>query len=277
MKKAVFLALLAALALVRPAHAQVEGAALCALAFGAQQQRLHESAVDSYTMCIDSGGLTTMQAAVAYYHRAASRRAMGAFEAAIVDYDEAIALQPNLALAYNGRGVTLATLGDIAGATADLERALAIDPGLVEAYQNLGYVHWKAGDLDAAIRAYDTALILTPDNAQRYLSAATPRLDARHDLEGALMLANAGLQLDPGLGPLHDLRGHVLALLGNEEGALVAFQTAMDVSGEQLVGTYETSLARQGYFAGTPDGEPDAEFVAALRACIAETCDLWAE
>lgn len=277
MKRMVVIALLTVLALVRPAHAQGEGAALCALAFSAQQGHLFESAIDSYTLCIESGGLTTMQAAVAYYHRATSRRALGDLETAIMDYNEAIALQPNLALAYNGRGVTLATLGDIEGAKADLEEALEIDPGLVEAYQNLGYVHWKDGDLDAAIRAYDTALILTPDNAQRYLNAATPRLDARRDLEGALMLADAGLRLDPELGPLHDLRGHVLAIRGDQDGALMAFQTAIDVSGAQLVGTYETSLARQGYFSGTPDGEPDADFVAALRACIAEACDLWAE
>ena len=270
-------AMIAILSALRPAAARGEGAALCALAFGAQQSHLYESAIDSYTMCIDSGGLTTMQAAVAYYHRASSRRVMGDLEAAIVDYDEAIALEPNLALAFNGRGVTRATLGDIEGARADLEQAIAIDPGLVEAYQNLGYVDWKAGDLDAAIRNYDSALILTPDNAQRYLNAALPRLDAHRDLEGALMLADAGLNIDPALGPLHDLRGHVLALLGNQEEALRAFQNAMDLGGSQLVGTYETSLARQGYFAGTPDGEPDAEFLAALRVCIAESCNLWAE
>jgi tetratricopeptide (TPR) repeat protein len=277
MKLLTILAVFLVLGGVRPALAQGEGAALCALAFGAQREHLYESAIDSYTMCIDSGGLTVNQAAVAYYHRANAWRAVGDPERAILDYDEAIALEPNLALAYNGRGVTLAALGDIEGATSDLRDAIAIDPGLVEAYQNLGYVYWKAGDLEEAIKASDTALLLTPDDPQRYMNAALPRLDGRIDLEGALMLADAGIKLAPDIGSLHDLRGHVLALLGQQDEALAAFQTAMDISGAQLVGTYETSLAHQGYFEGAPDGEPDAEFVAALKACIAEACDLWAE
>ncbi len=64
------------------------------------------------------------------------------------------------------------------------------------------------GELEKAIKASDTALLLTPDDPQRYMNAALPRLDGRIDLEGALMLADAGMQLAPDHGLLHDLRGH---------------------------------------------------------------------
>ncbi len=69
----------------------------------------------------------------------------------------------------------------------------------------------------------------------------------------------------------------ILALLDQPEESLRAFQKAMYISGAQLVGTYETSLARQGYLDAEPDGEPDADLLAALRVCIAEACDLRAQ
>ena len=54
------------------------------------------------------------------------------FRQAIVDFDRAIELEPNLALAYANRGRAHAELGDFEQAIADLTKALSLttDPGL---------------------------------------------------------------------------------------------------------------------------------------------------
>ncbi|MBN35398.1 MAG: hypothetical protein CMM46_11620 [Rhodospirillaceae bacterium] len=259
----------------KPAHA--DGAVLCTLGHAAHQQGLFDSAFDSYTLCLEEGGLRPEQAAVAYFRRASVRQALGDMDGVIEDYTLAIAEQANFALAFNSRGETYLARGNLDLAMADFEQATAIDLTLLGAWQNLGYQHWKSGAWEAAIRASDTALLLEPGNPQRYMSAALPRLDGRRDLHGALMLADAGLALAPDMGPLLDLKGHVLALLHRPDDALQAFMMAMDASGQQLIGTYETSLAYQGFYDGAPDGLMDDELVEALRGCVAAKCDLWAE
>jgi len=257
--------------------ARADGAVLCSLGTMAHQQGLFESAIDSYTLCLEEGDLTPEQAAVAYFRRASAWEAAGNRDAAIADYGLAIDSAPNFAMAFNNRGEAHVEQGDVALGLADFAHATALDPSLLAAWQNLGYQHWRADNMEGAIRASDTALMLDPANPQRYLTAALPRLDSGTDLEGALMLADAGLQLAPAMGPLHDLRGHVLALLDRPDDSFEAFRSAMEFSGAQLIGTYETSLAYQGYWDGTPDGEVDDAFLEALEACIAAKCDLWAE
>ena len=50
------------------------------------------------------------------------------YDAAIANYDRAIALEPNDADAYHNRGIAKDALGDYAGAIADYDRVVALDP-----------------------------------------------------------------------------------------------------------------------------------------------------
>ncbi|MBT5433351.1 MAG: tetratricopeptide repeat protein [Alphaproteobacteria bacterium] len=261
----------------RPATAQADGAVTCALAFSAQQQGLLESAIDSYTLCLEGGELTPEQAAVGYFRRASVWRTLENTDKAIEDFNLAIANQANFAMAFNSRAEILAERGELDQAIADFQQAVTLDPTLLVAWQSLGYQQWRAGNLEEAMQANDMALLLDPNNPQRYLTAVLPRLDSGQDLEGALAIADAGLNVASAMGPLHDVRGHILAQLNRTDDSFAAFRLAMEFSGSQLVGTYETSLAYQGYYEGVPDGEVDDAFLAALKACIAEACDLWAQ
>ena len=63
----------------------------------------------------------------------------GQWDEAIIEYGEAIELDPDLALAYNNRGLAYAGKGEAAKAVSDLERCveLSTDPGLVQAAQQI--------------------------------------------------------------------------------------------------------------------------------------------
>ena len=73
---------------------------------------------------------------LAYYSRGAAYAQMSKFEAAIADYDEAIRLRPDFAQAYYHRGLAHAFSADYAGAIDDMTRAL--DSGLSEKYLAFG-------------------------------------------------------------------------------------------------------------------------------------------
>jgi len=56
---------------------------------------------------------------------------------ALIEFGQALALDPNNAEYYNDRGVAMGMLGMTEAARADFQRALVIDPNLIEARQNL--------------------------------------------------------------------------------------------------------------------------------------------
>ena len=79
---------------------------------------------------------------------------------AIVQYTEAIGLDPTDAVAYNDRGFAYFALGDYAKAVDDLDRAIELDPRLATAYCNRANAECVLGAYDAAEADCDAALAL---------------------------------------------------------------------------------------------------------------------
>jgi tetratricopeptide (TPR) repeat protein len=57
----------------------------------------------------------------------------GAYDRAIADLDQALALNPNMAVGYRTRAIAYAGKGDHARAIADYDAALKLDPDLAGA------------------------------------------------------------------------------------------------------------------------------------------------
>ena len=71
------------------------------------------------------------------HHNAANEfREQGDWQEAIIEYDEAIKLDPQLALAYYNRGVAYHYLGQPKQALEDYDEALRLDPKHASAYAN---------------------------------------------------------------------------------------------------------------------------------------------
>jgi len=73
---------------------------------------------------------TFLNSGNAFYNRAD-------YDRALVDYDQAILLNPNLAEAFNNRGYVYFLMGDMAKAIADFEAALKLEPDYTSARNNL--------------------------------------------------------------------------------------------------------------------------------------------
>jgi tetratricopeptide (TPR) repeat protein len=65
-----------------------------------------------------------------YLNRGNGHLARKEFEAAIRDYDRAVALAPDFALAFKNRGIARTQMGDAERGNADLAKARQIDPRL---------------------------------------------------------------------------------------------------------------------------------------------------
>ena len=93
-------------------------------------------------------------------------------------------------------GTTLAAEGDMDAAIGQFQQALAINPNYFDALNNLGLAHSSKGDLDAAIMEYQQALLIKPEypGAHNNLGIAFAR---KGNLDAAILEFKESLQINP--------------------------------------------------------------------------------
>ncbi|MEU3558232.1 tetratricopeptide repeat protein [Streptomyces fragilis] len=98
----------------------------------------------------------------ARFHRGRAHLRAGRPEAAVRDLDVAVRLEPADARALSQRGEAHRRARRFDEAVADFTAALALDPGQVRALGSRGQVHQQAGRFDEAVADFTAALALDP-------------------------------------------------------------------------------------------------------------------
>src|SRR4029077_2393262 len=98
--------------------------------------------------------------AVARFNLANVLSELGRPDAAVAQYHQVLAIDPNHAETHGNLGAALIALGRTAEAIAHFERAVALKPDWFEAYDNLGRAYMATGDVRSAILAAGRALEL---------------------------------------------------------------------------------------------------------------------
>jgi len=106
--------------------------------------------------------LALRQSGEAYFYRASAFSYLGNDLYSIVDYTQAIAINPRYAEAYFNRAYSKSILGDKQGAIADLNQAIAINPQDANAYNQRGIIKSKLGDKQGAIADYSQSIAIDP-------------------------------------------------------------------------------------------------------------------
>jgi tetratricopeptide (TPR) repeat protein len=140
---------------------------------------------------------------VFYQGQCAFRR--GRHRDAVVAFSVCIGRAPTVAACPFNRALAFAALNEGDAALADYERALALDPGLSAAYLNRGLLHRERKELQAAVGDLETALRAGGDPVAVYYDLALVHRE-RGDRAAALDCANRVLQLDPRHVPARELR-----------------------------------------------------------------------
>ena len=112
----------------------------------------------------------SFETAKEYLIRGDSFSAIKDYGRAILDYDQAIRLNPEYAEAYNNRGYAYYWNGDATHAIADYSRAIELRPNYAYAYNNRGAAYMASGHPDQAINDLDHALNLQSDFPQAYIN-----------------------------------------------------------------------------------------------------------
>ena len=93
-------------------------------------------------------------------------------DAAIRDYDRAIALKPDFFDAYCNRGNACASAGRTDDAIRDLDKAIALKPDSAIVWYNRGNAYGLQGRDTEALHDYDKAIALQPDFSGAYKNRA---------------------------------------------------------------------------------------------------------
>jgi tetratricopeptide (TPR) repeat protein len=174
----------------------------------------------------------------AYDERGWTKLAKGDHKEAVPDFTRAIELDPTWHWAYGGRGQAQRLEGYHDGAILDFTRAIELEPSYAFAYTERGYARFAQGDYDGATADYARAIELDPSYQWAYdgLSAvawfrATTADPQLRDSAGAVELARKAVAFAPTSANFRNTLGAALYRAGQDEEALEALETSMDLSG----------------------------------------------
>jgi Tfp pilus assembly protein PilF len=147
---------------------------------------------------IESGKLSGEPLAMAYLKRGYTQQLDRRYDAALADYDQAVAAAPQLVLAYNTRALLLMGLGRFDQALADAEQVIALSPpNDVDGYLLRGDILIARHDYAGALSAYDEALARDPKNWLGYGGRGTVLAELGEE-DRALLDLDRAVELDPG-------------------------------------------------------------------------------
>ncbi|MBS0243235.1 MAG: tetratricopeptide repeat protein [Proteobacteria bacterium] len=112
------------------------------------------------TAIIESNEAGDSEKSQAYSMRALSLSLKQQYEAAIHDYDSAIAINPNFAVALNNRAWAYFKWGRAADGVTDVEQSLRLNPMSEHTWDTRGHIRQVMGNPDGAFTDYQQAMII---------------------------------------------------------------------------------------------------------------------
>lgn len=173
----------------------------------------------------------------AFHQRGLARQTKGDFDGALADYTQVLSLDPKQADAYSNRGFIKQAKGDFDGALADYAQALLLDPKISAAYYNKGLIEAQKGYLDGAIADYDHALELDPKMALAFYNRGIAK-NTEGNLDGAIADYTQALVLNPKIAPAYYKRGFARQTKGDSEGALADYAQAVALDPKMAAAFY---------------------------------------
>jgi len=179
---------------------------------------------------------------------------------AMSDLDQAVKLKPDYAAALVVRGELKLASKDAAGASADFDAALRADPNAGAAIAQSYLVAGRLADADRVATAYIAAHPRNEDLTQALAVRCRARAFSGDGLEQALKDCDDAIRFRPGIGEVYGSRGLVEMRLGKTDAAVGDFNQAIRLQSRAPWALYGRGLieARRGLKA-----QSDADLAAA--------------
>ena len=185
----------------------------------------------------------------AHCNRGVVLQRLNRFEEALASYAQTVALHPEDALAHYNAGTLLRELQRPEAALASFARAIAASPTYAAAFYNRGMLLQEQGEWDAALADYDRALTIDPRFAQCHVARGNLRRE-RKELEMAVADFDRAIEIDDKYVAAYCNRGATLDQLQRHEAAIQNFDVAIgiDPSFAQAHSNRGDSLLRMNQF-----------------------------
>lgn len=172
----------------------------------------------------------------AFNRRGESKADRGESREAMLDFEDALRLDPRRWRAIHNRGVIAAQEGRFAEAFDDFNHTLELNPKFAKAYSNRAALFVQAGDLQSALDDYQQAIAFDPELAIAHKGRAKV-CHMLGDFEGALRHFDAAMLLAPEDATIVNFRGDLLCDTGRYADAARSYRQAIELDGN-LVDAY---------------------------------------
>lgn len=168
-----------------------------------------------------------------------------------VQFDRALAINPNSAVAHFGRGMALASKNDWDAAIAEYRLTLRLNSRYESAHIYLAAGLRQKGDWDAAIAEYREALRLNPNNDDIH-AALGATLGSKRDWDGEISEEREAQRLNPKNSDAHVYLGAALGEKGDWPADVVEQREALGLDGNNVLAHANLgyALGKQGDFNG---------------------------
>ncbi len=122
----------------------------------------------------------------------------------------------------------LIQIGRADEAVVEFQKAVAINPDFADAHNNLGRYFLQKGRLDEAIIEYQTAIKIRPDHADTHNDLSYALIQKR-EVDAAIVQAREALQIQPGFAQAHGNLGLALVQKGQVDEGIVELQKALAI------------------------------------------------
>jgi tetratricopeptide (TPR) repeat protein/V8-like Glu-specific endopeptidase len=184
-----------------------------------------------------------------YFVSAYQKKDQGNYQGALIDYNQAIAINPNYARAYIGCGILKdEKLNDPQGALADYNRAIILAPNYADIYLVRGFLKVvKFNDPQGALADYNQAIVINPNYALAYLSRGLLKnLYLINDPQGVLADYNRAIALNPNNAVAYSSRGDLkYQKLNNPQGALADYNRAIAINPNYANAYYNRGILKK--------------------------------
>ncbi len=166
---------------------------------------------------------------VAFFKRGLCHLQQKQYQDALADFEQVIALRPNLACGYLNRAFVYRALGQTKPAINDITKAIELDAPQTRVYFLRSELHRRAGNKDAAKRDFDQGMTLTPTDELSWVERGIAR--RKLDPKAALSDFEQALKLNPVSAKALRNSVHVLAdLLDQPEEAMQAVDQLLAIN-----------------------------------------------
>jgi tetratricopeptide (TPR) repeat protein len=197
-----------------------------------------------------------------FSNRGAAYARKADYDRAIQDYDEAIRLNPNHADAFSNRGAAYARKADYDRAIEDYDEAIRLNPKHANALYGRGNAYRRKGDYDRAIQSYDEAIELNPNHANAFSNRGIAH-GRKGDFDRAIQDYDQAILLNPNYVNAFYNRANAYRRKGDYERAVLDYDQVIWLNPKHVNAYSNRGLARfyQGQFtAAAPDFSKALEF-----------------